>query len=178
MSLGQWLLVSICRGKIDLKKGELDMADETKTSGQLQTIADPNLHSYSRSCESKGEGKVLITHLTTCSNGQAYHAYTMDLSNLTEAQLYEHAARNLNIQSARPKIFRKDTAEHVVEHYDASKVVDIAPWCESKKKTPRERQIDAMVKGGMERKAAEWIVDNMAEAEKIANKAMGSDSDS
>ena len=153
------------------------MASETKTAGTIQTIADPNLHSYSSSCESKGEGKVLITHLTTCSDGQAYHAYTMDLSNLTEAQLYEHAARNLNIQIARPKIFRKDTAGHVIEHYDASKVVDIAPWCESKKKTPRERQIDAMVKGGMERKAAEWIVDNMAEAEKMASEAMNSESE-
>ena len=105
------------------------MADvETKEVGKIQTIGDRKLCSYSSSYTRVPDTKqVKVVHLTKCGDDQlAYHGYTLDLSNVSESELIENAAKNINIQFIRPRVFRKEKAQVVLDNYDESKVVDAA----------------------------------------------------
>jgi len=105
------------------------MADETgKTAGVIQTIGDRNQHSYSSSYERIPDTKqVRVVHLTKCGDDQlAYHGYTLDLENVDENALLENAAKNINIQFIRPRVFRKEKAQTVIDQWDESVVVDAA----------------------------------------------------
>ena len=56
---------------------------------------------------------VAITHVSKCDDDQKVHmSYLLDMSGLTEEELFGHAARNCNIQWIRPSLFRKiDSSE-------------------------------------------------------------------
>ena len=103
------------------------MADETeKTNGQLQTIGNRAIYRYSSSyTQIEGTEQVKVVHLTKCGDEKlAFHSYTLDLTNVSAKELLENAAKNINIQYIRPRIFRKEKAQTVIDKWDESVVVD------------------------------------------------------
>lgn len=55
-----------------------------------------------------GEKVVKITHVTTSKDKQkCFISYKLDMTKMTEAEVYEFAANAINIQVVRPRLFRK-----------------------------------------------------------------------
>ena len=106
------------------------MADETtkKEVGEIQTIGDRNLYAYSSSYVRIPDTKqVKVQHLTKCGDDAlAYHGYTLDLEKVGETDVLENAAKNINIQYIRTRVFRKMKAQTVLDEYDADVLIDAA----------------------------------------------------
>lgn len=72
---------------------------------------------YSRACvcTSVPQRLVKIVHVTTAGDGEKVHmTYVMDLSKMSDGEILEHAATNINIQVIRPRLFRTLKAEEVI----------------------------------------------------------------
>ena len=106
------------------------MADveTTKAVGEIQSIGDRKMFSYSSSYTRVPDTKqVKVVHLTKCGDDQlAYHGYTLDMTNITDTELIENAAKNINIQYIRPRVFRGMKAQDVLDKYDEAVEIDAA----------------------------------------------------
>ena len=145
------------------------MADETKKeNGVIQTIGDRKLFAYSSSYTRVPDSKkVNVVHLTKCGDDQlAYHGYTLDLENVSETDLIENAAKNINIQFIRPRVFRKEKAQTVLDNYKAGTEVDAA---EIMAQTTRRTKDPVVAATNL---AAKMTPEQMAEAIKAMEKAM------
>ena len=106
------------------------MADveTTKAVGELQSIGDRKLYSYSsKYTRIPDTKKVTVHHLTKCGDDRlAFHGYVLDLTNVSEDDALENEAKNINIQFVRPRVFRIMKAQDVLSKYDEVVEIDAA----------------------------------------------------
>ena len=104
------------------------MADveTTKTVGEIQSIGDRKMFSYSSSYTRVPDTQhVKVVHLTKCGDDRlAYHGYTLNMANVSETDVIENAAKNINIQFIRPRVFRGMKAQDVLNNFHVDMEID------------------------------------------------------
>lgn len=65
-------------------------------------------------CTGTATKLVNIKQVTTGKDGKASMEYTVDLTGVSDSEIYEHAATNINIQWIRPKLFRLKTVQELI----------------------------------------------------------------